>query len=161
MGKQKLRALDPLLYPQHEDMLHQESQFVERFYELITQSIEPPFAISVDGLWGTGKTTVMQMLKRRLHEGDYSTFWFNPWEYRKTKNVVLAFLQSFAAEHKDQIDELQKSGGQMFKVLLKAGIGAALKIYTNGNMSLKDMMASSRPSSSWMSNQSHPAKPSP
>ena len=135
----KIRALDPLLYPVHKDNLHTESRFVENFYELITQSIEPPFAISVDGLWGTGKTTVMKMLERRLNEGGYSTFWFNPWEYHKTDSVVLAFLQSFAIKHKDHIDELQESGGKMFKVLLKAGISAALKIYTKGNISLQDV----------------------
>ena len=139
METKKLRALDPLLHPQSEDLLHQESQFIKHFYELITQSIEPPFAVSVDGLWGTGKTTVMQTLKKRLHKEGYSTFWFNPWEYRKTESIVLAFLQSFAAAHRDKINELQRSGGTMFKVLLKAGMGAALKIYTKGNVSLKDV----------------------
>ncbi len=39
----KLRALDPTLYPIEslEDAFYQENQFVERFYELITASIEP------------------------------------------------------------------------------------------------------------------------
>jgi hypothetical protein len=62
----ELRALDPLLYPEYEDMLHQESQFVEHFHKLLTESVKPPFAISLDGSWGTGKTTVMQLLQNIL-----------------------------------------------------------------------------------------------
>ena len=136
----KLKALDPTLYSIEElqDAFYHENQFVERFYELITKSVQPPFAISVDGLWGSGKTTLMKLLQRRLKD-DYSTFWFNPWEYRQTENVVLAFLQTLAAEHKDDIDKLTQSGGKIFKVLLKLGIGEALKIYTKGNVSLGDI----------------------
>ena len=62
----ELRALDPLLHPDYEDMLHRETQFVGRFHTLVTQSVCPPFAISLDGLWGAGKTTVMQLLKKLL-----------------------------------------------------------------------------------------------
>lgn len=140
MADGKLRALDPTLYPIEslEDAFYQKNKFVERFYELITKSIEPPFAISVDGLWGSGKTTLMKLLQKRLQD-NYSTFWFNPWEYRKTDSVVLAFLQNLAAEHQDEINELTESGGKIFKVLLKLGIGEALKIYTKGNVSLGDI----------------------
>ncbi|MCP4404996.1 MAG: hypothetical protein GY801_47805 [bacterium] len=62
----QLQALDPFVNRQTEDFLHQDTQFVERFYTLLTTSVKPPFAISVDGLWGSGKTTVMNMLQNRL-----------------------------------------------------------------------------------------------
>jgi len=131
MADGKLRALDPTLYPIEslEDAFYQDNQFVERFYELITKFIEPPFAISVDGLWGSGKTTLMKLLQRKLHEdgeNGYSTFWFNPWEYRKTESVVLAFLQSLALHHRDAADELIRQGYTLFKVLLEQGILAGL-----------------------------------
>jgi thymidylate kinase len=84
MGDNNLYALDPLLNPRYEDMLHVSSSFVEHFYRLITASVKPPFAISIDGLWGTGKTTVMQLLQSKLQgrDGGYPVFWFNPWEYQ-------------------------------------------------------------------------------
>ncbi|PIE34331.1 hypothetical protein CSA56_08075 [candidate division KSB3 bacterium] len=62
----KLEALDPLLHPKSRDLLHQESQFVDHFYDLVTTSINPPFSISIDGLWGSGKTSIMKMLQNRL-----------------------------------------------------------------------------------------------
>ena len=123
----KLKALDPTLYSIEElqDAFYQENQFVERFYELITTSIQPPFAISVDGLWGSGKTTLMKLLQRRLKD-DYSTFWFNPWEYRQTENVVLAFLRSLAAQHRDVVKELVQQGYTLFNILLEEGIWVGL-----------------------------------
>ncbi len=133
----KLRALDPLLHQLDQDMLHTKSLFVEHSYELITQSVDPPFAISIDGLWGTGKTTVMKMLQNQLEKADFPIFWFNPWEYRQTQSIVLAFLQCLAAKHKDRIKEMQKSGGKILQVLLQSGLEAGLKIYTKGNLSLK------------------------
>ena len=63
---QQLRALDPLLHPNEKDRLHQQSEFVGRFHTLLTTSICPPFAVSLDGLWGTGKTSIMQQIKKSL-----------------------------------------------------------------------------------------------
>lgn len=139
--KGKLRALDPLLHPQYDDMLHKKSSFVEHFYQLVTQSIEPPFAISIDGLWGTGKTTVMQMLQNKLQErdGGHPVFWFNPWEYRKTGDVVLAFLQQLAAENRNRLQEMKESGGKIFKVLALLGMEAIVKISTGAMYSLDDV----------------------
>ena len=139
MAKTRLKVLDPLIYAPVEDMLHKESQFLEPFYRLITESVDPPFAISIDGLWGTGKTTAMRLLQDKLQLRGYPVFWFNPWKYSQTQDVVLAFLQSLASAHKDRLREMQKSGGQMFQVLLHIGMGTALKVFTQGQVSLNDV----------------------
>ncbi len=137
----KMRALDPILYPPNSDLLHEKSEFIDRFYQLISQSIEAPYAISVDGLWGTGKTTIMKLLQGKLHEGGYSTFWFNPWEYRNTESVVLAFLKSLAGQHADLFDKLPDKGERLLRVLVKSGMRATLNILTMKNVSLKDVEA--------------------
>lgn len=133
----KLHALDPFLHPFGKEVLEVEDAFVEHFYQLLTEAIEPPFAISLDGLWGTGKTTIMQRLQYKLEEDEYPTFWFNPWEYSQTEHVALAFLQCLASTYQDSLKKIAQSGQKIFQVLLKAGIGAALKIYTKGNVSLQ------------------------
>lgn len=125
----QLHSLDPIVYPINEDMLHKESQFVQHFYDLIVQAILPPYAISVDGLWGTGKTTVMTLLRDKLEAAKYPVFWFNPWEYRQTENVVLAFLQCLAEKYKNELKEwLQQSGVKILRVLLEVGIDMGLKL---------------------------------
>jgi nucleoside-triphosphatase THEP1 len=138
----KLRALDPLLYPVDDDVIHNESRFIEHFYELITQSIEPPYAVSIDGMWGSGKTTVMKMLQGKLETAGFPVFWFNPWEYRQTESVVLAFLQCLANENKDLLKEMKKSGSKMLRVLLEAGMDVGLKLITQNNLALKDVKKS-------------------
>ena len=139
----KLQALDPLLYPQYEDMLHKKSSFVDHFYHLLRDSVEPPFAVSIDGLWGTGKTTVMKMLQSKMRENWYPTFWFNPWEYRKTENVVLAFLQCLAVEYEDTLQSMKKSSGKILRTLLEVGIEAGFKMIMKGTLlndiSVKDV----------------------
>ena len=137
----KMQALDPILYPPNVDLLHQESEFIERFYKVITRSVTPPFAISVDGLWGTGKTTLMKFLQKKLHEGGYPTFWFNPWEYRNTESVVLAFLNSLAGQYSNLFDDFPEKGERLLKVMLKLGMRAALNIFTMKRVSLKDVEA--------------------
>ena len=106
----KLRALDPLLYPIDEDIIQTESSFIEHFYQLITRSIQPPYVVSIDGLWGTGKTTVMKILLEKLKKSGFPVSWFNPWEYRQTDSVVLAFLQCLAAEYKSFLKEKKVPG---------------------------------------------------
>lgn len=139
MATHKLRALDPLLHLEIEDLLHKESDFIERFYQLIDKSVEPPFAISVDGLWGAGKTTVMQLLQSKFRDRNYPVFWFNPWKYSQSTDVVLAFLQSLAKEYEPLLRNMKESGGKIFKVLLRVGMGATLKVLTQGNVSMGDV----------------------
>ena len=129
----KLHALDPLLYPD-EDRLHRD--FVEHFYNLITRSVEPPYAISVDGLWGTGKTTIMKTLQGRLREAYYPVVWFNPWEYRQSDNVVLAFLRKIAGQHKDLLREMSDSGKSILHVLVETAMDVSLNVLTNNKLSL-------------------------
>lgn len=137
----KLHALDPLLTPETiEDRLHQDSHFVEQFYNLIASSVAPPYAISVDGLWGTGKTTIMKLLEKKLKEDDYPTFWFNPWEYHQTQSVVLAFLQKLATEFAHLFEgEKPLVGTKLLEVLLHVGMDAVLKISTAKTISLKEI----------------------
>jgi nucleoside-triphosphatase THEP1 len=134
----KLKALDPFLYPLDKDSRHEQSLFVDRFYDLINALVQPPYAISIDGLWGTGKTTLMLILQDKLKKDGYPVFWFNPWEYTKTQNVVLAFLQCLAAQNQDILEnKATASGLKMLRVLLELGLDVGVKAITKGNFSLK------------------------
>ncbi len=137
MATGKIHSLDPTLYPIEapEDNFYQENQFIERFYELLTNSIEPPMAISIDGAGGTGKTTVMRLLQKRLSE-EYCTFWFSPWRHRTSESIALSFLQNFAITHYDDTSKLVRSGEKLFKVLLSEGISTALKALRVGDRTL-------------------------
>lgn len=144
-----LKAADPILYPRDKDLLHHSSHFIDHLHRLVTGSIQPPYAVSIDGSWGTGKTTVMQLLKKRLDRScpmapgppsptetqavradgsavlKYPTFWFNPWEYQDAESIVLAFLQRFAAEMLEG-REMLRQGLKLLGYLGYVGLDIAL-----------------------------------
>jgi photosystem II stability/assembly factor-like uncharacterized protein len=51
----------------------------------------PPLAITVEGSWGTGKSTVMRMLASELKKRGARIVWFNAWHHQK-EDSLLAFL---------------------------------------------------------------------
>ena len=143
MSAERLQALDPLLHPDIDhfnDSLHKESDFVERFYQVIHTKIKAPFAISIDGPWGSGKTTVMKLLEAKCRVRGYPVFWFNPWKYSQSTDVVLAFLQALAKESRSLFQDIDHSKGKLFKVLLRVGMGAALKVGSQGTVSMDDVV---------------------
>jgi hypothetical protein len=57
-------------------------------------STATPLVIGVFGRWGTGKTTLMQMVEKQLERGGVTTIWFNAWRYSQDDHLWAAFLQS-------------------------------------------------------------------
>jgi predicted KAP-like P-loop ATPase len=57
-----------------------------------------PFCIGIYGDWGTGKTSFMRQLEKRLKEGDGKPrpvpVWFNPWRYQKEEHLIIPFLKN-------------------------------------------------------------------
>lgn len=55
----------------------------------VIQSSNPRFAIGIFGGWGTGKTTLMQMIKAHLDsKEDILTVWFNAWRYEREQYLA-------------------------------------------------------------------------
>ena len=40
--------------------------FVERVVSLIEANIKPPYSIEISGDWGSGKTSIMKLIKERI-----------------------------------------------------------------------------------------------
>ena len=61
----------------------------------ITQSIintSPPFIIGIFGGWGTGKSSLMEIVKSTLPVDDIETVWIDAWRYTSAKNLQRSFL---------------------------------------------------------------------
>lgn len=70
-------------------------EYVQTLEEFITHSdTETPLSIGILGRWGTGKSTLMEMLKKKLNASKLTTVWFNAWRYSKEDELWAAFLQS-------------------------------------------------------------------
>jgi len=58
-----------------------------------------PFSIAINGKWGSGKTSLMKTLKKKLDDkldinGDKKvrTVWFDAWKYSETESILAAFI---------------------------------------------------------------------
>ncbi|MGD2095776.1 MAG: P-loop NTPase fold protein, partial [Phycisphaerales bacterium] len=71
----------------------------DNYAKLISSSIRDtsdlPFCIGVFGQWGTGKTSLMRMIKEDLEECPrIKTIWFNPWKYDRQESLWSALIQT-------------------------------------------------------------------
>ncbi len=71
---------------------------------LISEDTEAPLTLSVEGEWGSGKSSFMKQLQGMLKDTDPQsiTVWFNPWRHDDEKALWAAFVLQF-------LDEVQRS----------------------------------------------------
>jgi KAP family P-loop domain len=57
----------------------------------------PPVVLSVNGPWGSGKSSIMKMLAAELRKtARFRIVWFNAWQYHSEEQILAAFLQTIA-----------------------------------------------------------------
>jgi hypothetical protein len=68
--------------------------YADAFATIIEHST-PRFAMGIFGQWGSGKTTLMHAIERRLNqsEGEIVTVWFNAWRYEREEHLVIPLLE--------------------------------------------------------------------
>jgi Cdc6-like AAA superfamily ATPase len=59
---------------------------------------KPTVAIAVTGPWGSGKTSLMNLVKEELNQRDVRTAWFNAWHNQKEENLLAALLASIRTQ---------------------------------------------------------------
>ena len=64
--------------------------YVETLADII-QTGNTPLTIGVFGTWGSGKTSLMRMVKKNLPD-DFTIAWFDAWKYDKDETLWRAFL---------------------------------------------------------------------
>jgi hypothetical protein len=63
---------------------------------LLNEETKPPLTLSIEGEWGSGKSSFMKQLEKYLREeGKQRTVWFNAWRHDKAEAVWAAFALSF------------------------------------------------------------------
>ena len=106
------------------------NKYVNTLHGIIEDSsFTTPFCIGIFGKWGSGKTSFMHLLEKRLLEGDATPYiipvWFNPWRYEKEEHLIIPFLKSIEFEIHNYISLKQ---GKIKKSILGGIKNAAKKI---------------------------------
>jgi len=93
--------------------------YVETLVDVCTTA-STPLTIGVFGTWGSGKTSLMRMVKKGLPKS-YTVAWFDAWKYDKEETLWRAFLLSIlSALHlykKLSDDELSKLTAMLYRAL--------------------------------------------
>lgn len=58
----------------------------------------PPLTIAVTGRWGTGKSSLMNLVRRDLEANRFRPVWFNAWHHQKEEHLLAALLESIRAQ---------------------------------------------------------------
>jgi hypothetical protein len=109
---------------------------------LTDEMTETPLTIGIFGPWGSGKSTVVSLVKSHLAERHASEFLlldFNPWVHRKEPNMLVPLLHvihdAFAAGKVGVGEKL----GRLWGTICRVGANVALKTVTGGAVSLGDL----------------------
>jgi len=100
MSNPKTYILDDL--PTDKDSLDF-TPYVETLVD-VYRTASTPLTVGVFGTWGSGKTSLMKMVKNKL-PAIYIVAWFDAWKYDKEETLWRAFLLSVLSAVKDNIKE--------------------------------------------------------
>jgi len=64
---------------------------------------KPPLTLSVEGEWGSGKSSFMMQLQKQLQSWGAYTVWFNAWRHEKEDELWAAFALQFTEQLASQV----------------------------------------------------------
>lgn len=82
---------------------------------LRNRSTQPPLTISITGEWGTGKSSLINLLKADLQKRGVRPVWFNAWHHQKEEHLLAALLENIRAQ---AIPPLYHPAGASFRARL-------------------------------------------
>ena len=120
------------------------SSYVESLADVCLEAEIAPLTVGVFGSWGSGKTSLMHMLRGEIdarakkaadaHEPKIITLWFNAWKYEGKDEIQAALIhailrelekdKSLVQDMKDTFDRLKKSASvlKLAKTIAKSAI---------------------------------------
>ena len=124
-------------------------EHAERLSKIIVGS-KPQFTVAIFGGWGTGKTTMMQMINdqiKKSYSDTVTTIWFDSWRYEREKySLMIPLLRTIILtlhevinsddddnEKKKTLKRVQSGFVKMIKaVAAEAGVNLGAEAGTNG-----------------------------
>jgi photosystem II stability/assembly factor-like uncharacterized protein len=65
---------------------------------LRNEKTEPPLTIAITGEWGSGKSSLMNLLRGDLRRYGFRPVWFNAWHHQKEDNLLASLLETVRAQ---------------------------------------------------------------
>ena len=132
--KYRLPELEVLPAAPFENDALERKPLVEFLAKLIGK-LGGPFVLALDSPWGTGKTTLVKMLKAQLELDEFQCVYFNAWKVDYVTDPLVALVASLDALHFDndvaesafriQMKAARKITSALAKRVVVAGVKAA------------------------------------
>jgi hypothetical protein len=84
---------------------------------LRNEDTKPPLVIAINGRWGSGKSSLMNLLRGNLEKFGTRPVWFNAWHHQSEDQLLAALLQSVKTQ---AVPPLWGRGGWSFRARLAA-----------------------------------------
>jgi hypothetical protein len=65
---------------------------------LRNEQTKPPLTIAITGPWGSGKSSLMNLVRGDLRARGFRPVWFNAWHHQKEEHLLAALLQNVLAQ---------------------------------------------------------------
>lgn len=78
-----------------EDQLER-GPFVEELYSLVAEPRTVSLNVGLEGAWGSGKTSLFNLLRGRLEDAGFTVVSFNLWSYRHPERLVRVYFDALA-----------------------------------------------------------------
>jgi photosystem II stability/assembly factor-like uncharacterized protein len=65
---------------------------------LRNEQTRPPLTVAITGAWGSGKSSLMNLLRGDLRHRGFRPVWFNAWHHQKEEHLLAALLQNIRAQ---------------------------------------------------------------
>ena len=65
---------------------------------LRNENTQPPLTIAITGEWGTGKSSLMNLLRADLAQNGFCPVWFNAWHHQKEEHLLASLLENIRAQ---------------------------------------------------------------
>lgn len=101
------------------------------------------FVLALNNKWGTGKTTFVQMLQKKLELESFSTIYFNAWEQDNETNPLNVFVGEFTElldkGKEKKLDKLIKNASVIAKTTVPAVVKGVISKFI-GNEAIKEIV---------------------
>lgn len=92
---------------------------------------EGPFTIGIFGEWGTGKTSLLNLVQEKLdNEPEVFTVWFNAWQYEQDEHPIVPLIATIISAVQEIETEDKRLKGQiatLLKTLKAVAYGISIK----------------------------------
>lgn len=116
----------PPMDPYRNDKLHRKQY--GSVLEQIVSTYNDGCVISLDGEWGTGKTTFVKMWKQQLDDNHYKTIYFNAWETDYIEDPLIALIAEFKRLSTNELQEITNNMVKTFSKMSLAMVPTILSL---------------------------------